>query len=275
MKPVADLHIHSTYSDGALSPAEIMEGIAEKNLEAFSVTDHDSLGFYEEYPEYPTLIPGVELSTTYQNTSIHLLVYGLDPKNSQIRELARLCHEARLQRFLNLGRYLEEKCGFDVLEEAEQSRDLTTGFYARLLSKKGQIKYPATLYHRYFNPKNCPYVGYEHFPRFEELMKVLKPQPVFCILAHPGLKFAQDQNLLFQMKDLGLDGLEVMHPVHNRQQRVYFRRFCRQNNMMLTGGSDFHSRRESAYGIGRFGLDLHQWENLKQKWQAKTSYSFS
>ncbi len=269
MRPVADLHMHPLHSDGEFSATEIAREAQFRGLRAISVTDHDSLDFYdEEFSESfaAILLPGVELSVQLAGRAIHLLVYGFHKDDKHIRNWVKTCTLARDLRFEKMVEHLELK-GFQIREDAYKQKDRTSGGLARLCVKTGQIQYAQTLFNDILHHPDCQAASYAGFPALTAVLEDLRNQSGFCILAHPGVEFFKQESKLIQLFAAGLDGIEVIHPSHNRVQRVWYKKMCGQHHKMVTGGSDFHNPRYSPIGIGRMGLDENQWQNLNRQWK--------
>ncbi|MBW7875397.1 MAG: hypothetical protein H3C47_05365 [Candidatus Cloacimonetes bacterium] len=269
MRPVADLHMHSYHSDGEFNATEIAREAEFRGLKALSVTDHDCLDFYDdEFPESlaSILLTGVELSVQSEGRAIHLLVYGFDKDDKTIRNWVKTCTAARDIRFEKMVAHLELK-GFHIRDEAYGQKDRTSGGLARLCVRTGQIQYAQTLFNEILHHPDCDASSYLVFPELSSVLEDLRSQPGFCILAHPGVEFFKQEAKLISLFEAGLDGIEVVHPSHNRTQRVWYKKICGQHQKIVTGGSDFHNPRYSPIGIGRMGLDENQWQNLNRQWK--------
>ncbi|MDR2605689.1 MAG: PHP domain-containing protein [Oscillospiraceae bacterium] len=255
----ADLHIHSTVSDGSDSIEQII-GIAKgKGLDAIAITDHDTVSHLSKIPADSGImvIGGVELSAVYRadDTRAHILGYGIRNRGI-IAALADPLLEARnrnsekqvdalLQAGFRIepdklaradGKYLYKQHIMDWLVTTGQVPEMFGEFYQKTF-KRGGI---------------CAF-DIQYIDVFDAV-RAIKDAGGLAVLAHPG----QQQNfwLIPELAKIGLDGVELHHHTHSEQDRVTVRQFARQFGLFCTGGSDYHGKYEpQPYGIGDFLSD--------------------
>lgn len=267
--------MHSTFSDGQYSWQEICKSVSRSDLKLFSVTDHDNIDFYKQDLSddiKEKLLNGVEITTRFKSHSVHLLVYNFkvdDPYLNQILQELQNARKIRIQNILaklkSMGYTLHYDEKKDITTSAEIADILVENSYAESRSKA----YYTILKHNEF-----PELSYDCFPDLQRILSVLSQSPdLIFIIAHPGFQFFLEDKLIEEMFQLGVHGLEVYHYSHNRKQRLYFRRLCKQWQKLVTGGSDFHGNGLSPHRIGKFGLDMHQLMNFNDK--SKLGFQFN
>ena len=250
----ADLHIHSTVSDGSDPIEQIIIAARNKGLDAIAITDHDTMSHMTQIPADVDIqvIGGVEISAVHRktNTRAHMLGYDIQKpeiitaltesllvarnKNSeeQAEVLRRHGYHIDIDKLARAdGKYLYKQHIMDWLVTTGQAPDMFGDFYQKTF-KRGGI---------------CAF-DIEYVDVFEAV-KSIKGAGGLAVLAHPG----QQQNfwLIPELVRLGLDGLEMNHHTHNEKDRETIRDYAKQYNLFLTGGSDYHGKYEpQPFGIG-------------------------
>ncbi len=243
--PRADLHTHTTASDGRLSPPGLVEKAHLRRIAVLSITDHDTLGAYptaalaaERYGV--ELIPGVELSANVDGDDVHLLGYGFDLGDEGLRaHLARYRDErharaseivdrlAALGRPVRLERVLEIAAG-GAVGRPHIARALVEAGHAQTL--QGAF----TLYLGDGGPAFVP----KGRASAEELIALVHAAGGVCVLAHPGTWV--EVRFVERLVADGLDGVETVHPAHDDGLREHWRAVARRFGLLETGGSDYH-----------------------------------
>tara|TARA_B100000674_G_scaffold496391_1_gene526486 strand:- start:1110 stop:1949 length:840 start_codon:yes stop_codon:yes gene_type:complete len=268
MRTVADLHSHSLFSDGSLTLDSVTEVIRNRNLSAFSVTDHDSLEFYRQeiQPDIKSrLIPGTELSTHFKSQSVHLLVYCPWPIPESLQQLVNEFAVYRKSRFLRICQDLSKLYPQWDWTSTSQTSQFTSRSLCQFISKRTEQKSLRLIYNKYLSKID---MGYEEFPELSELLRRLQNiDSVRSFIAHPGYRGKLWESFWSEWKSLGLTGLELIHPIHKKSLRNYYKKILKREGLIGTGGSDFHFPGGGAAGPGRMGLDTHQWKNFRQQCQ--------
>ncbi len=250
----ADLHLHTTFSDGVHSPADLRRLAGEAGLAAIAVTDHDTTegafacgeGVAEAGPE---VIPGVELSVDWEGREIHLLGYFISPTPHMVEELARLRGERR-ERGRAMLRRLRE-VGVDLsLERLESLTGENVGrpHVARLIVEAGYAPTTAEAFARFLVPGKPGYVSRRLLtpPAALDLLRQSGGVPVF---AHPGLVPGWAK-IVPRLVENGLLGMEVRHPGHPAPLAEEVAAVAAHFGLLVTGGSDFHGADRGEYGAG-------------------------
>lgn len=245
-----DLHIHSTISDGTMSPSEIVAFAARKGLSAIAITDHDSVdGVGEAIDKGKELgvevVAGVELSVRYKKGSAHLLGYLFDYESVALHQALSRLQEGRVVRNKEIISRLN-KLGIAMqyaeLEKIAGPGECGRPHIARLLINKNVVRTMDEAFEKYLGHGAKAYASRFIYDAAEAIA-LLKDAGGVSVLAHPfqlGRQVDLFRELLLEMVDMGLDGIEVYYPSHTRQFRKQLMVFAKQHGLLLTGGSDFH-----------------------------------
>jgi predicted metal-dependent phosphoesterase TrpH len=264
-----DLHVHSTASDGTLTPTEIIATAAASGLGAVAITDHDTVegarqALHAERPSTLKFLTGIEISAEPPPRwpdagSIHILGYGIhveDPTLNQNLERLRQARRNRNPRIIAQLRRL----GFDVSVEAVQAlagtSQLGRPHIAGLLLDKGYVSSIDEAFERYLGKNKPAYVDRERIA-CREAIQLIDACGGLAVLAHPGLlPFPVDRDLekwIIAMQDMGLQGIEAYYPEHSQGFTEHCRRIARRRGLLVTGGTDYHGalKPETQMGRGR------------------------
>lgn len=263
MKQYIDLHMHTNCSDGSKSPSELLELVRKSKIEAFSVTDHDTLEGSKKVAqlltdEDPKLISGVEISVTVDNADMHLLAYLFDEENDQLNSALDDFLTIRKER----GRKIVEKLNslgidlkFEDVEKVANSDIIGRPHIAQALYNEGYTSFYEEAFIKYISDKGPAYVLKENFTP-QKAIKIVHEAGGVVVLAHPGI--GEKDKYLDMMISYGLDGLEAYHSSHKQSQVDYFKHLADRHRLIVTGGSDYHGResRDSKIGSQRVPLKL-------------------
>jgi predicted metal-dependent phosphoesterase TrpH len=273
----ADLHIHSSASDGCLSPAEIVKVAAAKGFTAISLCDHDTVaGLPEAIPAAAELglelIPGVELSTYLGTSEVHILGYCFDWENpSLIATLQRLCDE-RIQRIGEMVRLLRE--GGVNVEQSPIDRAAAFGSVGRLhlaraLVDQGFASDIRKAFAEYIGRGKPAYVPRAHHsPR--EACEVIAQAGGIPVLAHP---FHVGNADIAKLIEEGVMGIEAFYGTASADVSQHYCNLAEEWGLLVTGGSDCHQSDEGAFLLGTVKLDYSYVEEVKKKAKASASCS--
>ena len=243
----ADLHTHSTYSDGRLTPTELIERAASKGLEVLALTDHDCIDGTAEAQEaaqrYPQLlfIPGVELSTDVPHDEVHVLGYFLDWRNQRFQDrLARL-RRSRLERGQKMLAKLK-RLGIDVpwqrVKEIAGDGAVGRPHIALAMLEAGHISSLEEAFERYLGRNGPAYVEREKIAP-TEAVELLTSASGLPVLAHPR-DLQNLESLVVELKEAALIGIEVYYQDYDQQTIERLLAVARQHDLLPLGGSDFH-----------------------------------
>ncbi|MEG4800095.1 PHP domain-containing protein [Microcoleus sp. ARI1-B5] len=239
-----ELHCHTTYSDGTLTPAELVAAAASSGVRALAVTDHDTVSGWDEAFAAAALhgieiVPGLELSTVHNGRSLHILGFYPDRNKLQIPLNARL--EGRFRRSQEMVDKLAAM-GYAIELPKTSSPGMAPGrpHIASALVQAGYAKSSREAFDRWLGDDGPAYVHYEKFSIVEgiDLLKSCGAVPVW---AHPYLfRGGAVEEVLKELVDAGLMGVEVYHPSHSSSQIQKLKDLCLHYGLLMTGGSDYH-----------------------------------
>lgn len=266
-----DLHVHTTASDGLLSPSALIGTMADAGVRVVGVTDHDAVDGLCEAGEAARragiqLVPGVELSAFWNRTEFHVLGYYIDPADATLSAFLRGTREARHTRMRAMMNRLSAM-GIPVPEAevfgAASNGNVGRPHLARVLRQHGVVETLDEAFERYLGADRPAYI-----PRPDvsaaQAIAVIRQAGGLAVLAHPGLQNRDDA--LPELLAAGLDGIEVYHPKHGGGLVSRYRRVAARHRLLVTGGSDFHGAPEGEYGgtPGRPGLSEADFARLSE-----------
>jgi predicted metal-dependent phosphoesterase TrpH len=257
---IVDFHSHTSASDGTLTAGELVAAMTARKVEIFSVTDHDTLGSYDvlrpngvDCAEIgsATLVPGIEINTTYRGNEVHILGYGFDLGTSKLRDVIEENRRSRGERAQKMVEMLN-RAGVEISIEAvraEASDDAPLGrpHVAKALVRSGATRDVSTAFRDLLSDGRPGYVPSHHILPSDAIAAVANSGGV-PVLAHPGR--LKDEALIEELAAAGLVGLEVFYPTHSAAQVERFRDIATQFGLVMTAGSDFHDPRYNARGVG-------------------------
>ena len=243
MNKYADLHIHSSYCDGVLTPRKIMEKARQRRLKAISITDHDTFnGSFEALKladEYDVeVLPGIEFSCEFEGHDIHVLGYFNNKDLSRLDDVLNHLRKKRIDRAFKMAEKFKD-IGIDIPinEIIENNESIGRPHFARELLKQGIVESFDEAFERYLTPGKPCYVPKEKLTVSEGIQMIHSLNGV-AILAHPGL--IEDELVVQKLIVEEFDGFEVYHPKHTQNDKLRFYGICKNKVLLVTGGSDFH-----------------------------------
>lgn len=281
MKPhrsvLADLHLHTTASDGQSSPAEVVALAARAGLSAIAVTDHDTLSGLAEARAAAgqagiLLLPGIERSVGGEE-EIHLLGLGFSLENATLHSLQTALLAERRERMLEMLDRLSA-LGMPVAE-AELGQPGAAPFMgrmnlARAMVRRGYVENTGEAMERYIGNGRPAYVPRRRVGVCEGI-ETIKALGGVVSLAHPG-RLAMDRGTFLARLpgwvEAGLQGLEAYHPSHAAADAAYYDKLARRRGLLVTGGSDFHG---AAGALGEMGAGLCRWKSAEEDLSALLS----
>lgn len=250
-----DLHTHTKESDGLLSPKALIEEASAARLVALAITDHDTVNGYRKAKDYAAkcqieLIPGIELSASISSEEIHILGYFFEPehlllnayleKHVQAREV-RAC--AIIENLNHLGHEIEIE---NILAYAGDGV-IARPHIAEAMVDRGIVENYLEAFDLWIGNGKPAYVDKRNESPIS-VIDLIHGCAGVAVLAHPGSNFSL--NILDSLVADGLDGIEVFHPRHNYHTQQFYKQYALKNNLICTGGSDFHGGRKVNESIG-------------------------
>ncbi|MBD2071545.1 PHP domain-containing protein [Leptolyngbya sp. FACHB-671] len=266
-----ELHCHTTYSDGTLTPGELVEAAIATGVKALAITDHDTVSGWNEAfvaaEQRLEIVPGVELSTVHNGRSLHIL--GFYPDASKLSEPLSLRLEGRKRRAKQIAANLAEM-GYPI-ELPNLGEGMAPGrpHLATALVRAGYVNSAREAFDRFLGD-DCPaYVHYEKFSIVEGI-ELLRSSGAVPVWAHPYLFRGGDVEVVLQeLVAAGLMGVEVYHPSHTPSETRKLETFCAQYGLLMTGGSDYHgpipgTKDKHITTLNLLNLPLNLLEPVKQ-----------
>jgi len=263
-----DFHLHTNASDGKLSPKELIHEASLNGLDIIAITDHDTTinieqGIKDGISENIRVIPGIELSTTHNNESIHILGYFKDDKYKDVdfQNFLKDIDDFRIFRAKKIIENLD--IFFNIKLDYQNVLDVAQGVIARPHIAKAIInagyKYDWKYIFDNFLSNDSP--AYVHIKRISTAdgINILKKVNALVVLAHPVLikKSSIDEMLSFDF-----DGIEAVYPINTKKQKTLLKLKAKEYSKFITAGSDFHGISTSDTGHGLVGSVFLSHEEL-------------
>ena len=276
-KNAIDLHTHTKYSDGSLTPEELMDYAIYKGLKAIAITDHDTVDALDEAVAYAQdkdieLIPGVELSTEWRDKDIHIVGLDIDYKAKGFTEYLSEFVESRDVRNEKMCALLSNAgmpMTYEELKERFPDSVITRGHYARFMLEKGYTSYLKEAFERYIGD-NGPYFVPREKTTAADGVRLIKEAGGIPIVAHPMLyhmNWDRIQTLIDELKPIGLMGIEAAYTTNSSSEERETRVFAARNGLLISGGSDYHGEAKPltdlGLGFGNLYVSAELWKEMK------------
>ncbi|MBT4052423.1 MAG: PHP domain-containing protein [Bacteroidetes Order II. Incertae sedis bacterium] len=244
----ADLHMHSTASDGQLSPTEVVRLASRSGLDVIALTDHDTTGgLVEARKEADSLgiqmIEGAEISASCLSEEVHLLSYGFDAAHVQLVTFLQLQQDRRRERAVKFVEILKAEGALPhnaTAPEPKPGKTIARPHIAQMLIEAGTVSDMNQAFNKYLTPGKRTFIP-KPLPDAQDVFEVVHSAGGKVVLAHPGHNTSH--RVVMHLINGGLDGIEVVHPSHDKMLESYYRSLADQFGLFTTGGSDFHGRK--------------------------------
>ena len=263
-----DLHLHTTHSDGSCTPTEVVNRAHQVGVTALAITDHDIMTGIDEATAAGEqrgieIIPGVEISSLAGNSELHILGYFLDWQDSDLLERLKTLRDSRHRRNPRIIERLQAlgiEITYDEVRALAGTDSIGRPHIARILMYKHVVASAKEAFDRFLAEGKPAYVPRE-LPSPAEAIRWIKAVHGLAVLAHPTwIKVAEQSlvDLVRQLKDDGLDGVEVYYSTHAARQTREYLNLAQQLGLLVTGGSDFHglTKPDIQVGIGKGTLHI-------------------
>lgn len=279
---MTDLHMHSRYSeDGEFSPAELVDQCLQQGIAAMSITDHNCARANMEACAAAEArgiryISGIEIDCVYRDVNFHVLGYGIDAQSADfvhieenIERQSFLVSLERLEKTRSMGFYITQNEMGERAKDAYWKGSWTGEMIAEVLLEK-----PEYADHPFLQPyrsggarSDNPYVNFYwdyyaqgkpcyvkmEYPPMVEIISVIHHNRGKAVLAHPGVNLKGREELLGEILDLGMDGVEAFSSYHTPEQAAEFYRWTKERGLIATCGSDYHGKTKPAIRLGGCG----------------------
>lgn len=272
MADIADLHMHTIYSDGKYSPEELLHLVKRAGLKAFSITDHDTVDGIKPMLDILNgdieFIPGIEISCHYKKREIHLLGYGIDINNTSLThhlDSFKQSREDRAVKILTKLHELDIDLDLEHIQERTPNNTIARPHIAAELVTRGYAHDLREAFSRYLYDYGPAYEAKVEFP-IEDAIQLIKKAGGVSVIAHPG-KMVSEKDVRYFFST-GMNGIEVIHPNHTLYLQKKYHSLAKMYGAIETGGSDFHGLKDYEFGnLGKFGIPYLVFEKLSKKLQ--------
>jgi predicted metal-dependent phosphoesterase TrpH len=267
---VIDLHLHTTASDGRLTPVELVDRVTAAGIRVLAVTDHDTTDGIDEATAAAArygahLIPGIEITAVDRGRDVHMLGYFFDRQHQELAQFLGTQRASRIQRIADMAVRLEQlRMPVDVrslLEDARKRNSKSIGRprLARAMIDAGYVATTREAFDRWLGqgrPAFVERVG----PAPSAVIDIVHRARGLVSLAHPGRTRIDEQ--IPALRDAGLDALEAYHSDHDESTARLYARLAAQLGLLVTGGSDFHGDPSHGVEPGAATLPEADWTTL-------------
>lgn len=274
-----DLHTHTTFSDGTLTPTELIQKAAAVGLRAIAVTDHDTTAGLEEAETaakaFPALelICGTELSSLYKGKEIHIVGLFINKDDNSFKIALSDLREKRIKRNKKMINKLKS-IGLDVTYEELLSQSggnvVTRAHFAGLLQNKGYVQSKNEAFDKYIGAGKAGYVKREVLSS-KAAIELINSAQAAAVIAHPfayGFNSFELEEMIADFACWGAAAMECYYPTHSVEDTIYALNLCKTYNLLPSGGSDFHGENKPGLELGSGYGDLYVpqsvLENLKK-----------
>jgi predicted metal-dependent phosphoesterase TrpH len=266
-----DLHTHTTASDGTYAPRDLVIEAASRGVRVLAITDHDSTeGLPEAFEEAERrrpleLLPGIEINCDVEGAEIHVLGYLMDWQAPWFQEF---CREQRRERRERVHRMAERMAAlgmpFDADEVFALVKEGSAGrpHVAQVMVAHGYVKTVRQAFDKYLAAGRPGHVPRKKLAP-EDAVRLIRRAAGVPVFAHPGL--ASRDELIPGLIAAGLMGIECYYTEHSAQQRATYLQICKEQDLVATGGSDFHGPQVRAATLGSPSVPMAAVEALRAK----------
>lgn len=267
---LCDLHIHTNFSDSTNSISDVIELAKREEISCISVTDHDTVeaidGTIKEAERFNIeVIAGVELTTEFEGSEIHILGYLIDYKDETLLKKLDEIKQIRIQRIYEMIERLKEK-GIDIdfksITESSKSGIITRLHLAKKMLELGYVRSISEAFAKYIGDNAPCYVSRFRFSSQEVINLILKTKGI-PILAHP--KNPNKDFLIPKFIEYGLKGIEVFYPEYTPPETNYYEGLAKKYGLLITGGTDCHGAFKNGPLIGKIKIPYRCVEKLKEE----------
>lgn len=252
----ADLHCHSTCSDGTLTPTQLVNRAHQMGLQGLSITDHDSIDAYplalEEAKKVGLeVIPGVEFSTDINQFNVHILAYGFQIDAPPLKKLCEWHKNRRIQRNTQILEKLRIH-GMPITEEELMQEGVSSSVIGRphialALVRKGYVENMREAFKKFIGEGKSCYAKGESYST-EETVKIIHASGGLAVIAHPHL--IHNNKVLKNLLKLPFDGIECYYARYPAEAHERWLKIAQEKGWLITGGSDFHGANSPGLELG-------------------------
>jgi len=272
-----DLHMHSTYSDGALTPKELIDYACEKGLKAISITDHDRANANKEAQIYAKkkgieYVPGIEITITPPKgeKELHMVGLFIDSENEEIKNIPLRHKEYSIERskaMIEKLNKLEYKITFDEVMKETDGKHLGRPHIAKILMRKypEEFKERSQVFNKLLGNEGKAFVKAKG-TEMKQAIDIIHNAGGIALVAHPWYLGKNKIPILEDFVSLGGDGIELSNkPIEKIPEGTFetLKDFVNKHNIPISNGTDFHEKTEGGKEIGDYGITEEEFKKLK------------
>lgn len=273
MEKLIDMHMHTNYSDGELSPDELIKLAIESNIGTMAITDHDTLKGIKsvdksKYPEIK-IIDGIELSAKVAKGQLHILGFGMDLEDVSLNRKMSELQTNSINSVITVYAQIKKDYGIrfsydDLVALFTANHNLGRPDLAKLCIKYGFASTVQEAFDKYLNPAYEKNRGSSKGLQYFECIDLIKNSGGIPVLAHPkSLKLDEKEFLIFlrELIECGLKGIEVYHSTHSKEEMDFYLKVANEYGLLVSGGSDYHGKLvkpDIDVGIGKGNLKIKE-----------------
>lgn len=266
----ADLHIHTTYSDGTMTPEEVVDDALRCGVSTIAITDHDSVDGHIIACRYGQgknihIIPGIEFSSYLSPSEVHILGYFIDVNNIFLQKMIQQSRDDRVNRIRDMVDKLHTlHVDIDAQEIFVLAGPGSPGrmHVAETLWKRGYCDTILESFSKYIGDNKPAYVPKKTLTS-QQAIELIRDAGGVAVLAHPGL--TQRDHIIEDLVKCGLQGIEVYYPTHTPQAVKKYLKIAKKYDLAITGGSDFHGERRLDCPIAKVTIPGDLVGKLRQR----------
>ena len=252
MEKLIDMHMHTNYSDGELSPDELIKLAIERNIGTMAITDHDTLNGIKtvDKSKYPNIniINGIELSVKVDKGRMHILGYGIDLNSKILNDKLDELKTNSINHVISIYEQIKKDYGIrfnydDLIEMFNANHNLGRPDLAKLCIKYGLANSVQDAFDKYLIDAHNKIRGRSKGLSYSECIELINNSGGIPVLAHPKSLELSEKEFLILLRNMikcGLKGIEVYHSSHNKEEMEYYLSVANEYNLLVSGGSDYH-----------------------------------
>lgn len=253
---IIDMHAHTKYSDGQLSPDELIRLAVKKNIGVLAITDHDTIAGLKNIDRNNSLIVdsgikiinGIELTAQVTKGKMHILGYDIDINNKDLNNIESTLRDNRFQSVLSVLEQIKRDYDIrfyyeDIKNMINESHSLGRPELGKLCVKYGYTETVQEAFNKYLNPAKKKTKQFDRGIKYPECLELIINSGGIPVLAHPKSLKLEEKEFLILLEDMiksGLQGIEVYHSSHTKEEMEYYLSIANKYNLLISGGSDYH-----------------------------------
>lgn len=255
---IIDMHTHTNYSDGDLSPQELISLAIDKRIKTLAITDHDTINGIKQVNKNEDIIVdsgieiinGIELSAKVDKGRMHILGYGIDLNNKELNKKMVDLKDNSINSVLSIMEQIKRDYGIrfsyeDIKELVNANHNLGRPDLAKLCVKYGYAITIQDAFDKYLIDAHNKIRQVSKGLQYQECLELITNSNGIPVLAHPKSLELSEKEFLILLKEMiscGLKGIEVYHSSHSKEEMKYYLKIANKYNLLISGGSDFHGK---------------------------------